>query len=107
MTVLFKLTLVATVLGIANLGTEALASDRIYVAQAATAFKLVYVRQATELPDQRAARAAAAARAQRAGRVQRVRAQRTQVAAQASDASMLELSPANIPSLPAAHIAVK
>lgn len=106
MTVLFKLTLVATVLGIANLGTEALASERIYVAQAATAFKLAYVRQATELPDQRAARAAAA-RAQRAGRAQRIQAQRTQVAAQASDASMLELSPANIPSLPAAHIAVK
>ncbi|MGJ8544708.1 MAG: hypothetical protein ACSHWZ_04625 [Sulfitobacter sp.] len=103
----FKLALVATVFGVANLGAGALAGDRIHVAQASSAVKLVYVRQATELPDQRAARAAAARAQQRAQRTQRT--QRTRVAAkpvQASDASMLELSPANMPSLPAAHIAV-
>jgi len=116
MTASFRPIICATVL-LMSFGTATVASDRVYVTQASAASRAVYVRQAMELPDQRAVRAAAA-RKQRVRQVQRQRAQqaqrteqaqRTQAAvqsAQASDASMLELSPVNMPPLPAAHIAV-
>ena len=110
MTALFRPAIATTVLVMASLASKAQASDRVYVAQAASTTNLVYVRQAMELPDQRAARAAAA-RAQRAQQAQRIRASRqaTQASTQearATDASMLELSAQDMPSLPAAHIAV-
>jgi len=110
MIALYRSTIVASVLGIVALGTESYASDRVYITQIPSTASLVYVRQAIELPDQRAARAAAA-RAQRAQQAQRIRASRQATSAstqeaRASDVSMLELSPQDMPSLPAAHIAV-
>ncbi|WP_281967633.1 hypothetical protein [Roseovarius nanhaiticus] len=103
MDALLKSVAIATVLGLTGAAEHARAGDRVYVPQATSASKLVYVRQALELPDQRGARAAAA-RAQRAEQVQRTRT--AQQARPTSDASMLELRPANVPALPAAHIAV-
>ncbi len=110
MTALYRSATVATVLGIVSIGTESNASDRVYITQVPSTANLVYVRQAMELPDQRAARIAAA-RAQRAQQAQRIRASRQATSAstqeaRASDVSMLELSSQDMPSLPAAHIAV-
>ena len=101
---IFRRTIVATVLYLSLLVTKTNAGDRVYVAQATTVTTMVHVRQAIELTDQRAVRAVTA-REQR-----EARAESTQVPGEkllASDAFMLELSAVNIPSLPAAHIAVR
>lgn len=100
----FRLSILAIAFGMAALGTATYAKDRVYVMQATTETKTVYVRQAMEMPDQRAARA----RAARSKRTQQAQRNKTSVqVAQTADASMLSLEAANAPVLPIAHIAVE
>ncbi|MBO9440149.1 hypothetical protein J7354_15945 [Sulfitobacter sp. R18_2] len=100
----FRLSILAIAFGMAVLGTATYAKDRVYVMQATTGTKMVYVRQAMEVPDQRAARA----RAARSKRTQQAQRNKTSVqVAQTADASMLSLEAANAPVLPIAHIAVE
>lgn len=100
----FRLSILAIAFGMAVLGTATYAKDRVYVMQATTGTKMVYVRQAMEVPDQRAARA----RAARSKRTQQTQRSKTSVqVAQTADASMLSLEAANAPVLPIAHIAVE
>ena len=100
----FRLSILAIAFGMAVLGTATYAKDRVYVMQATTGTKMVYVRQAMEVPDQRAARA----RAARSKRTQQTQRSKTSVqVAQTADASMLSLEAANAPVLPITHIAVE
>tara|TARA_R100000935_G_C2758412_1_gene132615 strand:+ start:435 stop:749 length:315 start_codon:yes stop_codon:yes gene_type:complete len=100
----FRLSILAIAFGMAVLGTATYAKDRVYVMQATTGTKMVYVRQAMEVPDQRAA----LARAARSKRAQQAQRSKTSVqVAQTADASMLSLEAANAPVLPIAHIAVE
>ncbi|WP_280323111.1 hypothetical protein [Sulfitobacter faviae] len=100
----FRFAIPAIALGMAALGTSTYAKDRVYVMQATTKTKIVYVRQAMEVPDQRAARA----RAARSNRSQQAQRNKTSVqVAQTADASMLSLEAENVPVLPIAHIAVE
>jgi len=103
----FRLSILAIAFGMAVLGTATYAKDRVYVMQATTGTKMVYVRQAMEVPDQRAARARAA-RSKRAQQAQQAQRSKTSIqVAQTADASMLSLEAANAPVLPIAHIAVE